>query len=220
MPTKKRSATMKKRKPVSKKKNVTVANRRQASVAALKTNVAKKRRFSAMNLAMHLVIAGSAATVLLLLGVVESSTFSTAKSTAEGTLPVSIGLEYDSPLSVSAIFAKKENVGYLSFTNRSSKTIHVSFPSSWRRTEVSGAPIADFASEIPVFGFTRWTIPAYAGIKMLLPEAPSAVLFDSTSVHTAAIELSLVNLDTLSQSSRVVLLLKQALVPFLWESEE
>ncbi len=172
-----------------------------------------------MNVAMHLLIAGSAIAVLLLLGVVESGTFSTGKSKAQGNVPVSIGLEHEGPLSVSALFAKKENVGYLSFTNRSSATIHVSFPSSWRRTEVSGAPIAEFESDIPVFGFTRWNIPPYAGIKMILPEAPSAVLFDSSSKFTAAVELSMVDLDTLNQSDRVLLVQRQALAP-LWEGEE
>lgn len=166
-----------------------------------------------------MVIAGSAIALLLFLGVVEGGTFSTQKSAAKDRVPVTIGIEHAGPVSLATLFAKKEQIGYLSLTNRSNETIHVSVPSSWHRTEVTGAPLDQFVSSIPVFGFTRWTIPPYAGIKMLLPEAPSAVLFDSTSTYTAAVELSMVDLDTLTQSSRVVLVLKQALAP-LWDRDE
>lgn len=180
--------------------------------------VAVKKKSRGLHLGMHLVVAASAVAVLVLLGVLERNTFATRLGDAAEVVPSTIGLEHTSPLSLSILIAKKESAGYFSMMNQSSETIHVSLPSSWTRTEVSGASLSEAKQEIPVFGFVRWTLPGKAGMKLLLPQAPSAVFFDSVSPATAAIDLKTVDLVTLNVTNKVVLVQKQTLVP-LWTQE-
>ena len=180
-----------------------------------KASTAKKN----LHLGMHLIIAGSAIAVLMLLGIVDRVTFSTLPSKAALPLPATIGLEHEDPLTLSMIVARKQSAGYVSLTNRSDALIRVSMPSDWKRSEVTGAPLSAFLQDIPVFGFTRWTIPGHAGIKMSLIDAPDALFFDSNSDTTTQIDLQTIDLADLSASSRVVLLQKQTLVK-LWGSEE
>lgn len=227
MPAKKTSAkrtpkkkTLSVRKPAaSVKKPSAVKVMKTPTVQPSKTITAVKKPARNLHLGMHLIIAGSAICVMLLLGVVERNTFATKQSAAEDTMPVTIGLEHTAPLSMSILFARKENAGYVSITNQSNETIHINLPSSWTRTEVTGATLKDVPQEIPVFGFSRWTLPGNAGMKLLMPSSPSSVFFDSTSSTTAAIDLKTIDLTTLGVSNRVVLVQKQALVP-LWGSAE
>lgn len=172
--------------------------------------------FKRLHLGMHLTIAGSAIAVILMLGMVDRATFSTGRSNAAQSMPSTIGLEHDGPLTLSVLIARKEKAGYVSLTNGSDETIHVSVPSDWQRSEVTGAPLSAVTSDIPVFGFTRWSLPARAGIKMLLSVAPDSLFFDSTSKASTAVDLQTVDLVTLQTSSRVVLLQTQLLVP-LWD---
>lgn len=189
---------------------------KKPSTMKVKTPVKATRRN--LHLGMHLAIAGSAIAVLFFLGVVERNLFATRGSNAE-TVPATIGLEHDSPLSLDVLFARKEGAGYVSIVNGSSETIHLSVPSSWSRTEVTGAQLSDVVSDIPVFGFTRWSLPGNAGIKMVLPEAPEAVFFDSTSDSTTAIDLKTIDLETSQVANKVVLVQKQSLVE-LWGNDE
>lgn len=172
-----------------------------------------------LHLGMHAIIAGSAICVMLLLGVIERNTFSTLQGDAEDAVPVTIGLEHDGPLSMSILFARKESAGYVSITNQSSETIHINLPSNWSRTEVTGADLKDVTQDIPVFGFSKWKLPGKAGMKLLMPEAPSAVFFDSVSASTAAIDLKTIDLATLGVTNKVVLVQKQTLVPLWGENE-
>jgi len=171
------------------------------------------------HLVPQLTIAGSAIALLLLLGVIDRATFATLPGKAATIPPATIGIEHDRPLQLSVLIARKERAGYASFVNQSDETIHLSVPSLWMRSEVTGVPLAQVTSDIPVFGFTRWTLPAHAGIKMLLPQAPESLFFDSVSSSTAAIDLQTINLTNLTADSRVVLLQKQLLVN-LWTNGE
>lgn len=174
--------------------------------------------FKKFRLGTHMLIAGSAIAVLMLLATIERNTFATRGTNAEDVIPVSIGLEHTSPLSLSVLVARKEQAGYVSITNQSSETVYISVPSDWSRTEVTGARIQDVTSAIPVFGFTRWTIPGNAGIKMLVPTSPDVILFDSTSSAVTAVDLKAVDLTNSTTNSKVVLVQKQALVN-LWENQ-
>lgn len=174
--------------------------------------------FKKFRLGTHLLIAGSAIAVLMLLATVERNTFATRGTNAEDVLPVSIGLEHNSPLSLSVLVARKEKAGYISIANQSSETVHISVPSDWTRTEVTGARISDVTSAIPVFGFTRWTIPGNAGIKMLVPTSPDVILFDSASSAVTAVDLKAIDLTESTTTSKVVLVQKQAIVN-LWDNE-
>ncbi len=205
-----RTSALKKSTPIAKKAAL------QTKKPTILTNkpVIKK----GWDLGMQLAIATSAIAVLLILGILDQ-TFSTQPSKAADVLPATIGIEHDGPITLVVVVARKEKAGYTSITNESDETIHVSLPSSWKRSEVTGVPLSQVTQDIPVFGFTRWKLPARAGIKMLMDAAPTSLFFDSTSATTAAIDLQTINLATLSVSSKVVLLQKQALVQ-LWDKSE
>ncbi len=212
------------RKPVTALHSVKVTKKITQAVKPLMTQaprtlVAVKKPTRNLHLGMHAIIAGSAICVMLLLGIAEREVFSTNLSSAEDSVPVTIGLEHTAPLSLSVLFAKKENAGYVSISNHSSETIHLNLPSSWKRTEVTGADLKDVMQGIPNFGFSRWTLPGKAGMKLLMDSAPSAVFFDSVSSATAAVDLKTIDLTTMGVSNKIVLVQKQTLVP-LWVSAE
>ena len=167
---------------------------------------------------LQFAIAGSAIAVLVLLAALERNVFSTHPSDA-ASVPATIGLEHSSPLSLGVLFARKQGAGYVSITNNSNEAIHVSLPSSWTRTEVTGTELKNVTQDIPVFGFSRYGLPAGAGMKLLLPEAPGAVFFDSTSSAVTAVNLKTIDLTTSQSDSRVILVQSQSLVP-LWSSAE
>lgn len=99
MPAKKTPAkTMKKKTFAAARKPA--ANLKKSTVAPAKQSIAPKRN---LHLGMHLIIAGSAVCVMLLLGVIERNTFATRESSAE-EIPVTIGLEHSAPLSMSILF--------------------------------------------------------------------------------------------------------------------
>ncbi len=166
---------------------------------------------------MHLSIAGTAIVALLLLGSIDPLTFATLRGEADAPREqVEIGLEFDRSVALEMLFARKGAAGYLSIENPSDSIINVSVPAAWNRTEVRGKPIADFAVGQPDFGFRRWTMPPQSGMNMLLPSAPSDLLFSSPSETTAAITLRSVDLGSSQQFINVVLLNKQVEAR-LWE---
>lgn len=221
MPTKSPSSRVTKKKVPAARKAApvkAVAVRKKVVTKAPAPVAAVKKPARSLHLGVQLAIAGSAIAVLLLLAAVERNVFATRGSDA-AAVPVTIGLEHESPLSLSLLFAKKENAGYVSIRNGSTEDIHVSVPSSWVRSEVTGTDIGNITSDIPVFGFTRWALPKGAGMKMLLPESPQAVFIDSVSASVAAVDLKAIDLTTSTVMSKVVLVQKQSLIP-LWTSEE
>lgn len=215
--TKKKAPAARKVSPV-KEKAPRVSTKRVATKKEPIVLVAVKKPARNFHLGIQFAIAGSAIAVLLLLAAFENNIFVTKGSDA-AAVPVTIGLEHDAPLSLSILFAKKENAGYVSLQNTSSESIHISVPSNWVRSEVTGAELKDVTQDIPVFGFTRYALPAGAGMKMLLSEAPGAVFFDSTSDAVTAIDLKSIDLMTSKVSSKVVLIQKQSLIS-LWTDVE
>lgn len=187
----------------------------QASVQPVETKQPESRKFL---IGLQFAIAGSAIAVLVLLAAIERNVFATRPSSA-ASVPATIGLEHTSPLSLSLLFARKDGAGYVSITNGSSEDIHVNLPSNWTRTEVMGTDLKNVTQDIPVFGFSRYALPAGAGMKLLLPNSPSAIFFDSPSSAVAAVDLKTIDLLTSHTDSRVVLVQKQSLVP-LWGLSE
>ncbi len=208
---------------VRKKKNSMQKSKKSTSKKVAETRksrtVIRSMPEKKMHLGMHLLIAGSAVGVLLLLSTIDRVHFSTLRSRAQESLPTTIGLEHDLPLKMGIVLARKASTGYASITNDSDAAIRISLPMEWQRTEVTGAPIANVTRDSPVFGFTRYSLPPHTGLKMLLPVAPDALLFESkTSIASAAIDLQTVDLGVNHSSRQIVLLQSQALVT-LWEAE-
>lgn len=218
MPTKKKSSAMKKTKKSASKARGAISARSRGQIKNHPKKIETKKHRSLLGI--QLVIAGSAITVLLFLGVIQQSIFATNRSSAAEITPVTIGIEHQTPIKLSVVFARKDTAGYVALQNNSDETIHLSLPSSWHRTEVMGASIADITSEIPVFGFVRWKIPAHSGMRMLLPSAPSRVFFDSRSEAIASIEMQMIDLKTLSSTKRVTLIQKEGATVNLWNDEE
>lgn len=205
----------------TKKKIVVVYRTTKKIPAGRLTRKASKGGFSLkkMHLGMHLVIAGSAMAVLLIMSAVDRGTFATGSGNAQEVATSTIGLEHGAPLSLTILFARKDGAGYVSIENRSPDAVKISLPSDWKRTEVSGAELKNVAGELPVFGFTRWTLPAHAGIKLSLPAAPDSIFFDSASDTTAIVDMTMVDLPQNLALRKVVLVQKQALVK-LWSEQE
>ena len=177
-----------------------------------------------LSLGPQFLIAGSAIALLLLLANVDKATFATRPSGAQGFAdvlggPMAIGLEHDEQASVTMLLAKKDGAGYASVSNESDVPLYISLPADWKRTEVSGAKLEDVKSEIPVFGFKRWTLPSKAAMKLELPSAPSLVVFDNSSPSVAMIDLTTVDLALRSAQNKVVLVQTQTNVD-LWTTEE
>ncbi|OGJ62104.1 hypothetical protein A3C52_05160 [Candidatus Peribacteria bacterium RIFCSPHIGHO2_02_FULL_51_15] len=190
------------------------------SVQDKRTKVKKTFTIRSLHLGTHLIIAGSAIAVLLLLGYADRGTFATLVSRASvPKITVTVGLEHDKPLSLNVVFARKDDAGYAKITNGTPNPIHISTPAAWTRTEVTGAPISEVKQDIPMFGFTRWSLPPNAGIRLFVPDVPDAVFFDSPSAGTVAVNLQTVDLKTSLVNNRVVLVQKQALAN-LWGEEE
>jgi hypothetical protein len=220
-PLRAQKATVNQRKkalPVAAKKVAAVPVKQisKAEAKVIATRTKKTFTIRSLHLGTQLAIAASAMVVLLALGYVQRGTFSTLLTHASSEpVTATIGIENDDPLSLAILFARKEASSYVSISNKSIQTIHVSVPSSWTRLEVTGAPLSEVTQDIPVFGFTRWTLPPRAGMRMAAPVVPDNLFFDSPSKATTAIDLRTVNLDTSAVSSRTVLVQKQTLVP-LW----
>ncbi len=209
------SATKKKVSAPAKTKPVLRVATKKVAPVAVKTPEKEGRGFL---IGLQFAIAGSAIAVLVLLAAIERNVFSTHPSDA-ASVPATIGLEHSSPLSLSVLFARKQDAGYVSITNNSNEAIHVSLPSSWTRTEVMGTELKNVTQDIPVFGFSRYGLPAGAGMKLLLADAPDSVFFDSTSSAVTAVNLKTIDLTTSQSDSRVILVQNQSLVP-LWGSAQ
>ncbi len=219
MPQKKPSKKILSKKTAPSKKAVKVMHHKASPVQLKREQVKKSFSIRSLHIGTQLTIATSAIAVLLVLGFADKVTFSTLLSrAADDKLPATIGIEHDDPVSISLLIARKDKIGTASLTNKSDTEIHINTPSSWSREEVTGAPLSAVKQELPVFGFTRWTLPPRAGIRFSIPDTPDAIFFDSPSTTTAAVDLQTIDLPTNRVSSRVVLVQKQALVS-LWSFE-
>ena len=97
---------------------------------------------------------------------------------------VDIGVEHDKPLSLGMQVGLSDTAGYVEFYSETAETILLSVPSTWVRREVKNAQIHEVTSELPSLGYTRWTLPARAGISFSVPESPdSAILHNPTGVQ-------------------------------------
>lgn len=185
---------------------------------AVVTALPSKRRSLLASLGFQVFIAGSAAVVLLALGVVGQGLFATHGSQAADTPPATVGLDHSSPLALSFVIARKELAGYVNITNDSPDPIRVSLPSTWQRVEVRGAALTDFPADIPAPDVVRWTIPGRAGIRLVLSAVPSSVHFDSVAASSAAVTVKSIDLTT-EQIRTNVLLLKERATTGLWNDE-
>ncbi len=179
------------------------------------TTHARPSRMSSIlkTIGLQCIIAGSAAVILIMMGMIERDVFTTGSGRAMNVVsPATIGLEFEGRLALSCVVAEKDENGYISITNTSAKDIHISLPSSWSRLEVMNASLEETKGELPVFGFTRYKLPKFASLRFAVPELPSDFLFDARGTGVAAVTVKTVHLDDLKTTSQTVLVQKQTLV--------
>lgn len=109
---------------------------------------------------------------------------------------VDIGIEHEQPLSLSLEIGVLDNKASVEFFSESAETILISVPSTWVRREVKNAPIHTVTSEAPSLGFTRWKLPARAGISFRVHTAPDSMVLHNPSEVQMKLDLVQVNLRT------------------------
>ena len=120
----------------------------------------------------------------------------TLLGSVQGTT-VDIGVEHSEPLSLSLEIGVLEGSGVAEFFSETAEQILISVPSTWVRREVKNAPIHTVTAEPPALGFTRWKLPARAGISFRVPKAPSSlILHNPTGVQ---MKLDLTRVDVASE---------------------
>ncbi len=168
---------------------------------------------------MHLTIAVLSIAVLSGLGLVDRLHFSTQKTDAKTPVNRIIGIEHDGPASLTIVLARKNTAGLVSIENTSNAPVYLSLPDNWNRTEVSNTTIEKVTNTKTQYSFLRWTLPAKAGMKMLLPEVPSSFTFLSpTGTSTVALTVHSVDVVDGTKETQVILLQKQAVAKF-WTAE-
>ncbi len=205
------SVFVQEKKIVQKARSSVQATKKSAPIA----KPASPSRFRSIlrTIGLQCIIAGSAAVILILMGMIERDVFTTKSGHASGVVtPATIGLEFDGRLALSFVVAEKDDRGYINVTNASAKDVFIALPSEWSRLEVVGASLEETQGELPLFGFTRYKLPKFASLRFAVPELPSDLLFDARGTGVAAIQLKTIHLDPLQTTSQTVLVQKQTLV--------
>lgn len=127
---------------------------------------------------------------------------------------VDIGVEHNEPLSLIMEVGVNGDDAVVEFFSESPETILISVPSTWVRREVRNAPIHTVTSEPPSIGFTRWTLPARAGISFKVTDAPDSVILHNPSEVQMKLILNRVDLEK-EEVERDVLLIQDDTVK-LW----
>lgn len=160
----------------------------------------KRREKSVIVVSMQSVVLqqGRAATIgviaIVLLGVFSVSKGNTATVTSN---VVDIGIEHKKPLSLSFEIGVLDSMATAEFIADSDETISISVPSTWKRHEVQNASIEDVTSDPPSLGFTRWHLPAGAGISFRILSAPESILIHNPS--EVPLKLDVVRVDLMTE---------------------
>jgi len=141
--------------------------------------------------------------------------FSPENFTAQltGQNRIEMGIEHARPLIVALTLSTNGTSGIADLRHDATDPIFVSLPSDWTTREVKGA-LEAVKSDPPVFGFTRWTIPARTSISFSVPHPPASVLMHNPSGLPLQIKLTRVDLTT-QKTERDVILIKDVSVE-LW----
>lgn len=120
---------------------------------------------------------------------------------------VDIGIEHNTPLSLSLEVGILDDKASVEFFSESGETILISVPSTWVRREVKNAPIHTVTAEAPSLGFTRWKLPPRAGISFRVPNALGSIVLHNPSEVQMKLNLVKVNVRT-EEVERDILLIQ------------
>ena len=93
-----------------------------------------------------------------------------------------IAVEHTSPITlrISRLASSGANVFEIGFTGSGSIALHL--PASWKRQEVSGAPIASVTATSQEWDFVRWTLPAGATVRFDAPNPGIVTLHNPSGI--------------------------------------
>lgn len=124
-----------------------------------------------------------------------------------------IGLEHTKPVTLSLSFTTNGTNGVMDIRHDALETVYLSLPSTWIRREVGGVPLTAVTADPPVFGFTRWSMPAGALVSFDVTP-PSTILLHNPSGIPADIRLTRVDLEQ-NAVERDILLVQEGSI-LLW----
>lgn len=108
---------------------------------------------------------------------------------------VDIGVEHELPLSLLLEVGINGESAVYEFYSQSPETILLSVPSTWIRREVRNAPIHTVTAEAPSLGFTRWNLPARAGISFKVHRNPDSVILHNPSGIQMKLNMSIADVQ-------------------------
>jgi len=104
-----------------------------------------------------------------------------------------IGVEHAEPLSMRLEYVMRNNAALVRIAHSGSGIVSISVPADWQRSEVSGAPLADFRNDDPSFGFVRWHFPPRTSMTFSVRQAPDHIVVHNPS--RAALKLISAKVD-------------------------
>lgn len=169
------------------------------------------------SLGVQAAIAASALVVLSSLSYVERGIFATLPGQAEGKQDVTteIAVEFEGKAAMQLTFARKGTAGFVRIDGDALQKTRVSLPAEWTRAEVYGATLSEITREEPQLGFTRWTIPAGAGMRMTINQIPDVVTFLTPGSGIASLDIASVDLLT-GETNRQAKILQTETSVALW----
>jgi len=118
---------------------------------------------------------------------------------------VEIGVEHELPLSLSLSVSELKGSGLMDLHQEGIEEVFISLPSSWQRKEVRNVPLSSITEENTSFGFTRYQIPAGASVTFAILKYPDTLLVHNPSGVTLKVALTMVDLQTNTVETNVVL---------------
>lgn len=129
--------------------------------------------------ASHVKIGFLALCIALLLGVPAALLSGAHDRTQKET---TVAVEHSAPaaMRVARLASSGTNIYEITFTGSGTMAVHL--PSSWKRTEVRGAPIASMVAEPQQWDYVRWTMPSDATARFETPNPGRVTLLNPSGI--------------------------------------
>lgn len=160
------------------------------------------------SLSLHGKVIGTTFVFLLLFGL--GSRWAQNENDAESDSPV-IAFEHGSPVTFFLTLSMRGSVRIMDVDHTSKKTVFVSVPQDWRRTEVRGVPLSSVTAQPPGLGFVRYTLPPHAGISFRAEGSWEHIMIENPRHVPMTLKLTTVDGDK-NVSAQDVILLKDEVV--------
>jgi len=119
-----------------------------------------------------------------------------------------IGVEHMQPLAISFDIGTLAGVAVIDVLSESKETVYLDVPVAWIEREVRNVPIKDVTADPASFGYSRWKLPAGAGISFRSGSDPGRIILHNPSGISVKASVRRADLDTGGVDSNVVLILK------------